>query len=405
MSDDDFLETHPVDASVRSAIDAAAQRAADPSSDDALREARNARDRHVRHRRARIRAITLGAAAVVLLAVIGTVVTVRSGGDQLHTASGGAASQTARMTNVTVDPASGLSDGDTVTVDAEGFNDTTPPPITVYQCAAGNLIDGYVCATSNKATFPVSTDPDAGTAVPAPPGRETSITVHETLTGLVHIRRGEGTTAVITTPVDQSDIKCATQATATTTGDAAPTGSDAVGEVTTEPCVVLVVGNWAGGTLMNTAPIWFGSAGTPTDTPAPPTTQRPEVPGSAMCPSTVPQAPDISGVDRTSPLLDFTPTKVVICTRVLAPEESSSPPLTVRIIDDGATLAKIRSDLNALSEIPDQVACTADGGPTVAIIATAGSRTATIWAQDYGCGFTFNGNRMRMGAKSLTWLR
>lgn len=397
-------DTLPIDDTLRAAIDAAERHLDATSGADPIVEARNARDRRVRHRRVRIRAITLGAAAVVLLAVIGTVVTVRSGGNQLHTASGPPdASSTARVTRVTANPTGGLSDGDTVTVDADGFQDTTPPPITVYQCAQGNLVDGYVCATANKAPFAIPIAVDANGA-PPPPGRETSITVRARLTGLVHIRRAEEGRAAVITPIDQRSIECASQA--DTNGSAGPTttGPEVTATDTVEPCVVLVVGNWAGGTLMNSAPIWFGPASTRTDT-APPTTQRLETPGSAVCPGTVPQAPDVSGVDRTSELLDFSPTKAVICTYFLPPEDPAGPPRAVRTIDDTATLTTIRSDLNALGEIPDQVGCTADAGPTVAIIATAGSRTATIWAQDYGCGFTFNGNRMRVGAKSLTWLR
>lgn len=97
-----------------------------------------------------------------------------------------------------------------------------------------------------------------------------------------------------------------------------------------------------------------------------------------------------------SPLLAFTPEKATLCTYDVAGA------IGVRTVDDPTELLALRDDLNAL-EIPGyDIGCTSDFGPAVAIVATRGDRTETVWVEFYGCGIAHNGDAVRIGARRLS---
>lgn len=304
-------DQHPVDAEVDAAIDANEARVPRTPVADSLAAARTARDRHVRRRRTRVRVATLGAAAAVLLVVIGAAFALNPRGEPEREVAtvGPSVSTTATATTEVAESNPGDVRGGTGDIEVDATS--TAPPSTPAP------------------TLP----PPTPSTLPAP-----------------------------STPGVAPD----------------PGVIDAVPPVST-PSV-------------------------PTTTP-PPTLQRPMLPGEQACPGTIPDAPWNAGFDRTSPLLDFAPTRIVICTFALTPEDLGGRPTAVRVVTDGATIAGMRDDLNALAEVPDDVVCTLEKSTDYAIVVSAGARTEAIWVQGYGCGFVFNGDRMRMGGRNLTWLR
>ena len=412
MTDHDAPDTHPVDDTIAEALRRAERQADRNATDDTLDAARSARDRHARDRRRRIRVATFGAAAAVLLAVVGVAVTLSRDNGTRSVASDTGGLNAALM----VEPSTGLVDGQKVAVHMAGFDDGEP--LRVMQCATRRAGDWLCDGDDVERPLPGPTSPErsAGERVVT-----TTVTVHTELEHLMLVSRDAAGIPRFGTvdPRDPTGVSCE--------AGADPPRDQAA-------CVIVVLGERDGTSVVEAAPIWFGSDGTSgpaTTAPSNGSTQGPDdlppqqssvpaqtippapssAPGqsggtmtqpstaseSSMCPGTVPAAPRPSGSDGTSPLLAFTPRKVIIC-------EYAEELYIVRTVSDSATLSTIRSDLNALEAVPDEVMCTAEKSADFAVVASAGSRTSTIWVQSYGCGFAFSGDHLRMGAKSLSWL-
>ena len=142
----------------------------------------------------------------------------------------------------------------------------------------------------------------------------------------------------------------------------------------------------------------------PSTSVAPPVYQpHPCKPGSTgaeceyPCPVSPPVASPADG-NNSTPLLDFTPTIIAICHY---PGDPTKPAAT---ITDAPTIRRITSALEALRAPSPGGGCTAEMGPSIAIVADAGPKRTAIVAQFYGCGIVSNGMTTRFGAKDLNWI-
>lgn len=230
-----------------------------------------------------------------------------------------------------------------------------------------------------------------------------------------------GSTASSPTPDTATDGNGTATAPNTGSGTSATTASppDAIVD-----CVIIAIGTRDGAPIvLSSQPLSFGTTSTsppqplpnPTDpTSVPPATGEPACePGPsatpcppdttpafapAMCPNT-PKLPPLTG-DRSTPLLDFTPTSIVICHQTVS--ELGPPTVT---ITDQPTIDRIVTALAALDEAPDaQTACTAEMSDSMVLTASNGTRSTSIVAQFYGCGMVSNGVTVRVGAKGLQWI-
>jgi hypothetical protein len=444
---DSSVPSEPIDSEIRAAIDAAETRVEIPPGDDLIDAARGARDRQSARRHRTVR-IVVGTAAAVVLAVAGVAVGLsRGGSDTKLVATGssategtGSASTSARPSGapLTVDPNTGLVDGQRVSVTVRGGFDFTHLPIRVMQCVAIPA-GGWWCDRSTSSSVP---------SVPGEhePRGTATFEVRAELSNLVVIRPGtDPDESTERSPADQSASCIASPEhmlhrsdapdAASTAGDGAAddAGSTASfgGHTTASPCVIVAFGPLHGNPATQAAPIWFGSDGPTSTAPDGPATSAPDGPdspasdgdsssasplqsatstsGTAQLPIPPDQARDMcpsrpvrrelsdAAPGDAAPLLDFTPTEVIVCTYRGTEQSGGS------ILSPGAVDRLVR-DLASLEPVPDDPVCTAEAGPTVGAIATDGTRTATIWFQLYGCGLAFDGDHNRIGAKSLSWL-
>ena len=70
---------------------------------------------------------------------------------------------------------------------------------------------------------------------------------------------------------------------------------------------------------------------------------------------------------------------------------------------DAATLQRIDHGLAELQAPSPNTGCTSEICSTMFFIATAGTRTARIWVENYGCGYVTDGTDLLIGGKSLAW--
>lgn len=399
-------EPHPVDTTVTAAIDAAQTRNTLPSPNETLAAARGARNRQARRRRNRVRVTTLGAAAAMLLVVVGVAMAVTGDGDTNQVASGG--QTTATYTALLVEPSTNLANGQQVTVHVASHD--IGEPVRIAQCRANEAGD-YTCSGSSLRTI----DGPSGPTVDGQRTVSTTMTVHPELDDLFGI-----------------DVDASGTPTMTVIDPVTPTVSctDGTAQMSPgrSPCVIAALVPQDGLLTVHTASLSFKNNGSESSgstvppapgqaTPpassvastAPPSPDLPVMRNAEVCPTTIPPAPSLTGIDRDAPLVDFAPTKIVICTYGVSPGVAPGQPTAVRTVTDGAEIDTMRDDLNDLGEVPDPtgpdaMGCTAEKSSDFAIIASAGARTETIWAQHYGCGYVFDGDRMRLGAKTLTWL-
>lgn len=410
MTDHEQPESHPVDRELAAALDAAG-RQVPKRSDDLIDAARAARDHHGRRRRRRIRAVTLGSAAAVILVVIGTALALGSG-----------------------DPGSSevaSDDGSSSMTSAQGPASLPIPPDQAHEYCPDRPVDRDLGTAADGGSGPLlgfaptevivcnyqGTEQLGGSVLipadvervirglaaldPVPDHLECTAEAGPTV-GLI-VTDGSRTETIwlqlygcgLAFNGDNSRIgaKSLSWLTGQGASTSAPTGPATSANTGPRPSVPDDDGSSASPELPPPA------SSTPTPG-GPPSTARPSVPGSAACPTVIQDSPaDPVGADGTSPLLDFAPTKVVICTYAFDPVVSG-----VRTITDQATLSRIRAGLNALPTRSPERPCTAEKSWDFAIVASAESRATTIWAQHYGCGYVFDGDRVRVGAKTLSWL-
>ncbi len=452
----------PVDHAITAAIGDAETTVPDTATDVLLDRARRTRDRD-RARRRRTARILTGAAAAAVLIVAVVAITVTRGSDETRIASSevvgvgsadsGSSTATVDRVDLLVVPDTGLTDGQEVQLTVSGGHFDPGTPASAMQCAAGSATaptcdgstatslgvmpaDGvdlsgpFTVTAGSSATavyrFDETTgswdiDPTAGAAPPlscaavtssgqatgstdrpAPDADEPTVPDHAGDEPAGAVEPGSaGDPGTGTAPAPDGTAVVEPAEPGTPPSDEQDTPMTPAVRGIDEPCVIAVFGTSEGqprvaATSISFAPTDDDSVGSPV-LPADPGDGAPPTTPS-VTPSSCPPQPDYEpftgdpGPD--GPLVDFTPDAITVCSYgvdgMIATWDLS-----------GREATELADALNALRPARGDQACTDEMGPRVRFVATAGDRTATVWAEFHGCGYVISGDRFRTGARTL----
>lgn len=429
---------------------AALRRQVAPIEPDSLVHAvRGHMDVRARRRRRTVRlVVSSGCVVVILLAIVavglrnvdrGPTHVVRS---VLYAADEGPA--------VRVEPASDLIDGQQLTVTAYGFD--TGTPVDFFLCMSATDLPGFAPETPEGDPAPrwicqghLAQDGTlakvSGHAAPFPADGSSGSADHRSTRATVHYTVSEAGDPLVSITSDGSisvqrwvlgaDFtipRCGSTRHADSHDGSSPTSP--AQPVQTRPCMFVAVGS-AGGTQSAVASdaLIFTRAD---DRPRPTTTSQPKADGGVVpntpaprpestvasqpgvtpsttsrpssnargCPSQPPQVSLLWDRNPDESLLDFVPTKVTVCDYRVDP----AVPLPVAAeVTDRATIARIVDGLHHLPTTSARM-CTAEGGESLVLLATAGSRQATITVEFFGCHLVGNGSVVREGSARLEWI-
>lgn len=390
-------EPHPIDSEVTAAMAAAAASVPDLTH-DTLDAARIARDRHARRRHRRIRTVTLGAAAAVLLAVAGTALALNSqdpAPQRLASNDGETATTSPSSAGLPIplDQARESCPDRPVDRDlgtaADGGSgpllEFSPTEVIVCNYQGNEQLGGSVLIPADVERV----IRDLAALDPVPDHLECTAEAGPTV-GLI-VTDGSRTETVwlqfygcgLAFSGDNNRVGAKSLSWLADDGSAASEPNGAA-----EPTPSSSQSGRADESASSpTQPSTSGAASTPQSQPA-----------TAGCPARAEPLP-ATAIIAEQPLLDFTPTSVIVC----------SYPLTLDLADqraaDAATMNRIVRGLREIDPGPPTRECTQELGTAYALIVIdRAGRTQTIWLQIYGCGVIHTGDRSYFGARSFAWL-
>lgn len=435
----------------------------------------------LRHQRKNRRAVgsIAGVAAVLILVAIGLVSFGNSTPDQVATRPTAHGTDNGRVGQqrasqaapgmVTVDPSTGLIDGQTVAVTAHGFDagttvtffeclertaarpnsSTSPQPSTILPddthvrvpTTSGNtssaadgsstLVSDWICAYpgADAPARPVGQQQDApSTSITPEPTVDHTFEYQPTIakstmqvSTTIHDLTGISTDGGMSLPPVPDSVTCDNQPSVSGTKDpcSLPTWTSPNGQ--NSYFLIVARGTIDGRiTVRQGPPLIFkpsdsnpstGPADTASATSVPVTT----LPNGPNCPSNIPTIA-VDTPRGVGPLVGFTPTAAKICAYPVYPPNSPSCSVGAATLQcnsqgmdvtDSGTLVPLVAELDALPTVSagQNLACTADAGPTVQLTLTAPGHRATITTEFFGCGQVSDGASLHQGAKSLTLLK